>query len=203
MNRPEPCKPSAQRLTARGVLGAPQTFAFSCPASIPLRGRNSPARSGWEANKGVGQRGEAGGNGRGRQWGAAGPAEAALPQLVRGRDGYADLEQAGPAGCRLHVEVFAGVWQSGTPVRPAGRGGRGGNALGVSGTVPRHTSRPLARTQVFSASRSPPQGRGGPRCASVTCSGRLRPCWSTELPPPGPQTQPRPSHQVFTRHHTA
>lgn len=86
------------------------------------------------------------------------------------------------------------TWRCSRAFGRAGRGGRGGNALGVSGTVPRHTSRPLARTHVCSASRSPPQGRGGPRCASVTCSGRLRPSWSTELPPPGPQPQPRPSH---------
>lgn len=195
MNRPEPCKPSAQRLTARGVLGAPQTFAFSCPASIPFGAEILPHGADAERTKA---------SGRGARLGETGGADSGARP---GRQKLGSLSWcAGGTAARIWSRQgrrAAGyTWRCSRAFGRAGRGGRGGNALGVSRTVPRHTSRPLARTHVFSASRSPPQGRGGPRCASVTCSGRLRPCWSTELPPPGPQPQPRPSHQVFTRHPT-
>lgn len=185
MNRPQPSKPSAMRLIARGVLRAPETLAVSCPASIPRWGRNSPALNGWGAHKGVRQRGEAGGNRRGRRRGAAGPAEAGLPQPVRRRYGLRGFGAGRAGGLQATRGDVRGVWASGTPARPAGGGGRGGNALGVSGTA---LPRPPAQTQVFSASRSPPQGRGGPRCTSVTCSGRLRPCSSHGAPTTRPAT---------------
>lgn len=90
--RPERCKPSAQRFTAPGVLGAPQIFAVSCSASIPFGAETLPAGSEWGADKGVRQRAEAGGY-TGEDTGTR-PGQQKLGSLSQsaGRTGYGDLE---------------------------------------------------------------------------------------------------------------
>lgn len=115
MNRPEPCKPSAQRLTAPGVLGAPQTFAFSghlrpsrspAPLPSPFGAEILPHAADGERTKAsgrgarLGETGGAVGRGRaGRRWApSAGARAGRLRGFGAGRAGGLQATRGGVRG---------------------------------------------------------------------------------------------------------